>query len=102
MSKQASTIQNAHAGMRFLELEIDLGVVGLCLEGDGVETGNINIAFGESGHKVCHGGFFIVISTANQNARSYHAERLPLCTTAPKFRRVQKIRRERGIRLSDF
>ena len=53
MSKQASTIQNAHAGMRFLELEIDLGVVGLCLEGDGVETGNINIAFGESGHKVC-------------------------------------------------
>ena len=35
---------------------------------------------------------------ANQNARSYHAERLPLCTTAPKFRRVQKIRRERGIR----
>jgi len=38
MSKQASTInidKKAHAGMWYLVFEIELGLVGLCLQGDG-------------------------------------------------------------------
>ena len=63
MWKQASTIQHcqkAHAGIWFLVLESDLSLVGLCLEGDGLETGNSNISFGVGGHQVCHCGLFIV------------------------------------------
>ena len=46
--------------MWYLGIEIELGIVGLCLEGDGLETGNSNIAFGVGGHQVCHCGLFIV------------------------------------------
>ena len=46
--------------MWYLGIEIELGIVGLCLEGDGLETGNSNIAFGVGGYQVCHCGFFIV------------------------------------------
>ena len=45
--------------MWYLGIEIELGIAGLCLEGDGLETGNSNIAFGV-GHQVCHCGLFIV------------------------------------------
>ena len=46
--------------MWYLGIEIKLGIVGLCLEGDGLETGNSNIVFGVGGHQVCHCGLFIV------------------------------------------
>ena len=46
--------------MWYLGIEIELGIVGLCLEGDGLETGNSNIVFGVGGHQVCHCGLFIV------------------------------------------
>ena len=35
--------KKAHEGMWYLVFEIELGLVGLCLQGDGLETGNSNI-----------------------------------------------------------